>query len=738
MAAQRTGEKLEMEGFVRGLFQGRPDLNVLTHTIIREKYRKHVGKESLTKEEREQLKKLVEEELVQMKVDDSPGSDEVSASVKSGGHKRSRCTSNSSETSSDEEDSGIDSKKIPLCDGSRHAGKSSSSSGQEESGAESHTDGSESDGIAKSKGRHQPQRAKNEKLKGSKRSNGLCGRRQRDRSESESEETTEEQQSDMEEGGGVGEQTKSAKGLITESENDSEQEFQGQKGFNKQQKQTVAKRENRKVDDQRGKKKNESEEDSEPSKVGKIHRKKKTDWSESEEEKKSASHNKGEDKARQRAWKSQERTKSEDDLESESEERPRNQKKMAKSKERIKGMSVEKLDSDSDRSEGKSQMKVATQKGKTRKASEDKWSPESESDSEDKRHSKKGGLKRTQKRNVSSKKLMEEKEGKKQGIHEPRRSVSSEDTESESDKCKDLKQSKKGMRKPSISESESQSEAEEREKDKGKCQKITLSSVKWESGPEECESRIQGKKMALKKKSNSMSGSESSQEEEKQGKRRAEKSQRANNTESESESDDSESDLARRKKSQGQQKKETQKPKKRQKSKEEPEIRLVEKEESSSSGDEDNPTSSKQRHQGKGKDHHSGKSEEHHSIRRLKRYIWECGVRRNYKKLFEGCRSRKGQVEILKRELEDLGMKGPPSLAKCKALKQKREEAAEVASLDLSNIISTKGRPRRRNVWSLYSKPEEPPSSPEEPPIHRPATDWSHLRGVISSDGESS
>lgn len=107
---------------------------------------------------------------------------------------------------------------------------------------------------------------------------------------------------------------------------------------------------------------------------------------------------------------------------------------------------------------------------------------------------------------------------------------------------------------------------------------------------------------------------------------------------------------------------------------------------------------------------------------RLKRYITLCGVWRNYKKLFEGCRSVKAKVAVLKKELEDLGVEGQrnltplqvylfflmfvecnnircqylsplgqPSIEKCKKARMKREEAKELAELDVSNIITTQG-----------------------------------------------
>ncbi|XP_008822125.1 HIRA-interacting protein 3 [Nannospalax galili] len=139
-----------------------------------------------------------------------------------------------------------------------------------------------------------------------------------------------------------------------------------------------------------------------------------------------------------------------------------------------------------------------------------------------------------------------------------------------------------------------------------------------------------------------------------------------------------------------------------------------------------------------------GCGEDHPAVVRLKRYIRACGAHRNYKKLLGSCRSHKERLSVLRAELEALGMKGNPSLEKCRALKEQREEAAEVASLDVANIISSSGRPRRRTAWNpsgeaasareLYHRTLD---SEEERPRQGPP-DWSHMRGIISSDGESS
>lgn len=137
------------------------------------------------------------------------------------------------------------------------------------------------------------------------------------------------------------------------------------------------------------------------------------------------------------------------------------------------------------------------------------------------------------------------------------------------------------------------------------------------------------------------------------------------------------------------------------------------------------------------------RGEDHPAVMRLKRYIRACGAHRNYKKLLGSCRSHKERLNVLRAELEALGMKGNPSLEKCRALKEKREEAAEVASLDVANIINCSGRPRRRTAWNPSGEAAPPGElyrrtlDSEDERSRPPPPDWSHMRGIISSDGES-
>nr|XP_046271446.1 HIRA-interacting protein 3 isoform X2 [Scatophagus argus] len=147
----------------------------------------------------------------------------------------------------------------------------------------------------------------------------------------------------------------------------------------------------------------------------------------------------------------------------------------------------------------------------------------------------------------------------------------------------------------------------------------------------------------------------------------------------------------------------------------------------------------------------TGQKDDNKTVVRLKRYISLCGVRRNYKKLLDGCRSVRSQVAALRKELEDLGVRGQPSIEKCKKVRMKREEAQELAELDVSNIIATQGRSKRR-ATSAWQEQQDPSSStyvrtlnsgsdsdPENDTQrrHRKATNWANLQGIISDDADS-
>ncbi|XP_059204534.1 HIRA-interacting protein 3 [Centropristis striata] len=143
-----------------------------------------------------------------------------------------------------------------------------------------------------------------------------------------------------------------------------------------------------------------------------------------------------------------------------------------------------------------------------------------------------------------------------------------------------------------------------------------------------------------------------------------------------------------------------------------------------------------------------GQKDDNKAVVRLKRYISLCGVRLKYKELLADCRSVRSQVACLKKKLEDLGVEGQPSIKKCKKVKLQREETQELADLDVSNIIATKGRPTRR---AARQEQLDPPSSAYIRSLNsgsdsdednknggrRKARDWANLQGIISDDADS-
>ncbi|XP_077396764.1 HIRA-interacting protein 3 isoform X1 [Festucalex cinctus] len=153
----------------------------------------------------------------------------------------------------------------------------------------------------------------------------------------------------------------------------------------------------------------------------------------------------------------------------------------------------------------------------------------------------------------------------------------------------------------------------------------------------------------------------------------------------------------------------------------------------------------------KDKDGVTKKKEDEKAVVRLKRYISLCGERRSYKKLLSGCRSVRSMVAVLKSELEDIGVHGRPSIEKCKKVRLKKEKARELAELDISNIIESQGRSKRRGAFAGQQQHDSPCSiykhaltsgsdSEEENNMQkgrRRTSDWANLKGIISDDADS-
>ncbi|KAJ3044218.1 HIRA-interacting protein 3 [Rhizophlyctis rosea] len=103
-------------------------------------------------------------------------------------------------------------------------------------------------------------------------------------------------------------------------------------------------------------------------------------------------------------------------------------------------------------------------------------------------------------------------------------------------------------------------------------------------------------------------------------------------------------------------------------------------------------------------------------IEQLKKYVLACGVRKQWKKEFEGLNGRQ-RIKKLNDMLAELGIHDRPTLEKCKKVKEKREFEAEVGSLDLGNII-TNTRRRRSDDFLRMDSSEGEGSDAEEAKRH--------------------
>jgi len=83
-------------------------------------------------------------------------------------------------------------------------------------------------------------------------------------------------------------------------------------------------------------------------------------------------------------------------------------------------------------------------------------------------------------------------------------------------------------------------------------------------------------------------------------------------------------------------------------------------------------------------------------------------MRPNYVKLFENIPKLQDQKQKLRDILEAEGLKGTATMEKAKKLKLKRENRAEVASLDLSNIVDRRTRRASIPLGKRVKSPKKP------------------------------
>ncbi|CAG8603009.1 2987_t:CDS:2 [Dentiscutata heterogama] len=84
----------------------------------------------------------------------------------------------------------------------------------------------------------------------------------------------------------------------------------------------------------------------------------------------------------------------------------------------------------------------------------------------------------------------------------------------------------------------------------------------------------------------------------------------------------------------------------------------------------------------------SNNDDDEATIKELKAFIVKCGVRKVWSRELADCDSISSQIDRLNKILSDLGIKGRPTLEKCKKIRKRRELEAELNSMDVGNIVS--------------------------------------------------
>lgn len=101
----------------------------------------------------------------------------------------------------------------------------------------------------------------------------------------------------------------------------------------------------------------------------------------------------------------------------------------------------------------------------------------------------------------------------------------------------------------------------------------------------------------------------------------------------------------------------------------------------------------------------------------MKNYVSKCGIALiSISKKLAQCATAKEEVSLLNDILHEAGLRGPPTLDKCAAIKHKRDLQKEVEGLDTSLIIkdseSRSTRTRQRAAKPVYTV--DAPSSEDE------------------------
>lgn len=78
------------------------------------------------------------------------------------------------------------------------------------------------------------------------------------------------------------------------------------------------------------------------------------------------------------------------------------------------------------------------------------------------------------------------------------------------------------------------------------------------------------------------------------------------------------------------------------------------------------------------------------------------GIKINYSKLFEKVSSTNEKCRLIRRILYSKGLRGEPTVAKCKELKKEIQARKESLELDKTVIIKTEGKVHVKNSCRIF------------------------------------
>ncbi|KAJ9478467.1 DEK_C domain-containing protein [Pseudozyma hubeiensis] len=141
----------------------------------------------------------------------------------------------------------------------------------------------------------------------------------------------------------------------------------------------------------------------------------------------------------------------------------------------------------------------------------------------------------------------------------------------------------------------------------------------------------------------------------------------------------------------------------------------------------------------------AGGSEAEQRLTRLKKLVTECGVRKQWKKLYQeagvGETDFKAQCNVVQSVLKDLGMTGKGSVEQARKIREEREFADELAALQENEVLgrSTRGARKATGRASMKKADDDDDDEGQASDFEESSTKKQHSRRtkVVADDEDS-